>query len=180
MCPGRDDSLFFVSFTELLVCVLFDVVFIDNCRIELNHGRNWRFAGFVVSRYLCYGGVNVASTRFFPVGSNLFSLSISTLYVCVLRLKLFSRVLDVILLCLCSLWSVGVTEPHWCVLSLCVHAFVSKQRKREKFVAAVETEGDNYDNPVRCPVAFLCINFCMIRGGLFSAQSFPGNVCGMM
>lgn len=109
-----------------------------------------------------------------------FSLSISTLYVCVLRLKLFSRVLDVILLCLRSLWSVGVAEPHWCVLSLCVHAFVSKQRKREKFVAAVETEGDNYDNPVRCPVAFLCINFCMIRGGLFSAQSFPGNVCGMM
>lgn len=87
---------------------------------------------------------------------------------------------DVILLCLRSLWSVGVAEPHWYVLSLCVHAFVSKQRKREKFVAAVETEGDNYDNPVRCPVAFLCINFCMIRGGLFSAQSFPGNVCGMM
>lgn len=93
------------------------------------------------------------------------------LYINALRLrasfKTFFRVLDVILLCLRFLWSAGVAEPHRYVLSLCVHAFGSKQRKRKKFVAAVEAKGDNYDNPVRLPVAFLCINFCMKRGGGF-------------
>lgn len=136
----KERTACFSSMTALLVCILFDVVELIGFHVDLNSiewitESKWivekikdlcMLCGFtqawLLQHQCCFHPVR------FPEGSQHFFLS--SIFACLIWSYYFCE-FDVILLCLPSLWSAGVAEPH-CYVFLCSHVCVKAMKLKKK------------------------------------------------